>query len=85
MSDGRRIPAEALVHLRRRLDTLPSRHPDRAEILRSARELYGVSRATLYRAFSNPFAPRPFAGPTGASRGRFPPRRWSAIARSSPP
>ena len=58
MSDGRRIPAEALVHLRRRLDTLPSRHPDRAEILRSARELYGVSRATLYRALQQSLRPK---------------------------
>lgn len=58
MSDGRRIPAEALVYLRRRLDTLPSRHPDRAEILRSARELYGVSRATLYRALQQSLRPK---------------------------
>lgn len=58
MTEGRRIPAEALVHLRRRLDTLPPRHPDRAEILRSARELYGVSRATLYRALQQHLRPK---------------------------
>jgi len=54
----RRIPAEALVHLRRRLDTLPPRHPDRAEILQSARDLYGVSRATLYRALQRQLRPK---------------------------
>lgn len=58
MSEGRRIPAEALVHLRRRLDMLAPRHPDRAEILRSARELYGVSRATLYRALQQHLRPK---------------------------
>ncbi|WP_086935531.1 DDE-type integrase/transposase/recombinase [Azospirillum sp. B510] len=52
------MPAEALVHLRRRLDTLPPRHPDRAEILRSARELCGVSRATLYRALQQHLRPK---------------------------
>lgn len=58
MSDGRRIPGEALVQLRHRLDTLPPRHPDRAKILRSARELYGVSRATLYRALQQSLRPK---------------------------
>lgn len=60
MTDGgrRRIPAETLVTLRRRLDGLPPRHPDRAAILRSAAELYGISRATLYRALCQPLRPK---------------------------
>jgi hypothetical protein len=43
------IPADAVMNLRRRLDALPSRHPDRKAMLESAANLYGISRATLYR------------------------------------
>jgi hypothetical protein len=46
----REISSEALINLRRRLDALPPRHPDRAAMLASTAALYGVSRATLYRA-----------------------------------
>lgn len=67
MGEGRQIPAEALVHLRRRLDMLPPRHPDRAEVLRSARELYGVSRATLYRVLQQSLRPK---GLRRADRGK---------------
>lgn len=44
-----RIPHEALLSLRRRLEMLPARHPDRKELVTNAATLYGVSRATLYR------------------------------------
>ncbi len=44
-----RIPHEALLSLRRRLEMLPARHPDRKELVKNAATLYGVSRATLYR------------------------------------
>jgi hypothetical protein len=60
MADGgrRRIAAEALVNLRRRLDALPPRHPDRTAMLMAAAELYGVSRATLYRALRQHLRPK---------------------------
>lgn len=59
MGEGRsRIPAEALVNLRRRLDTLPARHPDRRAMLDSAAALYGLSRATLYRALRQHLRPK---------------------------
>ncbi len=68
MSEGRRqVPPEALVNLRRRLDALPPRHPDRLEILRSAAELYGVSRATVYRALQRQWRPK---GVRRADRGK---------------
>jgi hypothetical protein len=59
MTEGRRIPADALVALRRRLDALPPRHPDRVEALRALAELYGVSRATVYRELHRQLRPRP--------------------------
>jgi hypothetical protein len=59
MTKGRRIPADALVALRRRLDALPPRHPDRVEALRALAELYGVSRATVYRELHRQLRPRP--------------------------
>jgi len=44
------IPAEALIDLRRRLDTLPSRSPERRRIIQDTAALYGLSEYTLYRA-----------------------------------
>ena len=59
MAEGRsRISAEALVNLRRRLDALPARHPDRRAMLDSAAALYGLSRATLYRALRQHLRPK---------------------------
>ena len=51
MAEGgrKRIPTVAPINLRRRLDTLPPRHPERITLLQNAASLYGVSRATLYR------------------------------------
>jgi hypothetical protein len=55
---SRQVPPDALVNLRRRLDALPARHPDRKELLRSAAQLYGMSRATLYRALRRHLRPK---------------------------
>ena len=49
MTAGVAVPIEALAMLRRRLAALPARHPQRGPLLSSTAELYGVSRATLYR------------------------------------
>jgi hypothetical protein len=54
----RAISSEALINLRRRLDALPPRDPDRAAMLASAAALYGVSRATLYRALRRHLRPK---------------------------
>jgi len=57
---GRRsVPPDALVGLRRRLDTLPGRHPDRARMIEQTAALYGVSAATLYRQLRDLHRPRP--------------------------
>ena len=45
---AKRVAAEVLVDLRRRLDRLPPRDPERARLVRNAAELYGISRPTLY-------------------------------------
>ena len=44
-----RIPHEALISLRHRLETLPERHPDRQGLIASIAALYGLSRVTLDR------------------------------------
>jgi hypothetical protein len=56
---GSRIPNEALISLRHRLETLPARHADRKGMIAAAAELYGVSRATLYRGLRRQLHPRP--------------------------
>jgi len=68
----KRIPGEALINLRRRLDMLPPRHPDRtmaSPVLPSI----GNSSTTS--------APSRSGASIGASRRH---RSWSATARSSP-
>jgi hypothetical protein len=45
MNDG----PEQSATLRRRLAALPARHPERKPLMASTAELYGLSRATLYR------------------------------------
>jgi hypothetical protein len=52
------IPAEALVDLRRRLNSLSPRSPERRRIMKETATLYGVSRATLYRAIQQHGKPR---------------------------
>ena len=53
------VPPETLVDLRRRLDTLPGRHPDRAHMIEQAAALYGVSTTTLYRQIRTLHRPHP--------------------------
>jgi hypothetical protein len=47
---ARRIPAETITDLRRRLDQLPPRSPERRELVVEMAKFYGVSQDTLYRA-----------------------------------
>lgn len=58
MSAGVAIPVEAIATLRRNLASLPARHPERRPLMASTAELYGVSRATLYRLLREPRRPR---------------------------
>lgn len=44
------IAVDALLDLRRRLQTLPLRSPERRRVMHETADLYGVSEATLYRA-----------------------------------
>ena len=55
---GGGIPAEALLDLRRRLDQLPPRHAGRRNIVDAAADLFGVSRATVYRALQGQLRPK---------------------------
>lgn len=43
------IPASALVSLRQRLDTMPSRCSERRQLIADTAALYGISSVTLYR------------------------------------
>jgi hypothetical protein len=56
---GSRIPHEALISLRHRLEVLPARHPDRKSVIADMAALYGVSRATLYRELRRQLRPQP--------------------------
>jgi hypothetical protein len=56
---GLRIPYEALISLRDRLETLPARHADRKSMISATAALYGVSWATLYRGLRRQLHPRP--------------------------
>lgn len=58
MSRGGGIPAEALLDLRRRLDQLPPRHRERRALIEGAAQLFGVSRAYVYRALQGQLRPR---------------------------
>jgi hypothetical protein len=58
MTAGVAVPIEALATLRRRLAVLPGRHPQRETLLSSTAELYGISRATLYRLLRGERRPR---------------------------
>jgi hypothetical protein len=44
------LPADSLLQLKRRLDTLPPRHDERTAQIASMANLYGVSVASIYRA-----------------------------------
>jgi hypothetical protein len=52
------IAAEALVALRRRLQVIPPRSPERRRVMQETARLYGVSEATLYRALRERMRPR---------------------------
>jgi hypothetical protein len=54
-----RVFRTALLSLRRRLEMLPARHPDRKDLVTNAAALYGVSRATLYRGLRMQLRPKP--------------------------
>lgn len=49
MTRVRQIPAETLVSLRQRLDTLPARCRERRDLIESTAGLFGISGSTLYR------------------------------------
>ena len=46
----RQVPPEAILHLRQRLDPLPSRCAERRQLIQETAQLYAVSESTLYRA-----------------------------------
>jgi hypothetical protein len=78
------VPPETLVDLRRRLDTLPGRHPDRARMIEQAAALYGISTTTLYRQIRTLHRPHPVRRADRVNRARCPLPSWNAGARSSP-
>lgn len=54
----KQIPVEALINLRHRLESLPSRCRERRILIEETAALYGVSTDTLYRALRNSSRPR---------------------------
>ena len=54
----KQIPGEALIHLRHRLDSLPSRARERRILIEETAALYGVSVDTLYRALRQGLKPK---------------------------
>jgi hypothetical protein len=52
------IPAETLLSLRKRLETLPARAPERRQEVGRIAALFAVSPATVYRALKNLHRPR---------------------------
>ena len=54
----KRIPSEALLNLRRRLDAMPPRGVERQALIASIAGLYGVSRATVYRSLRQVRSPK---------------------------
>lgn len=66
MSRGGGIPAEVLLDLRRRLDALSPRNRGRRALVEGTAELFGGSRATVYRALTGQFPP---SGLRRADRG----------------
>jgi hypothetical protein len=54
----KQIPAEALLDLRRRLETFPPRSPERRLLMQATAHLYGVAEVTLYRALRFQARPR---------------------------
>lgn len=54
----KQIPTEALINLRRRLEMLPKRCPERRLLTKETADLYGVSIDTLYRALRERVQPK---------------------------
>lgn len=52
------IPAETLLSLRKRLETLPARAPERRQEVGRVAALFAVSPATVYRALKELHRPR---------------------------
>jgi hypothetical protein len=52
------IPAEALLDLRRRLSAFPARSQARRTVMQETATLYGISKATLYRALHQQIRPK---------------------------
>jgi hypothetical protein len=82
MPKGNAVPVEALAALRRRLSTLPGRHPERGVLMQSTAQLYAISRATLYRLLRGERRPKD-AHRTDHGRPRSMPapeiQRWCEI------
>jgi hypothetical protein len=55
---AKRVAAEVLIDLRRRLDRFSPRDPERGRLIAATAELHGVSRATLYRQLRENHRPR---------------------------
>jgi hypothetical protein len=54
----KQIPVEALINLRQRLESLPSRCQERRLLIEETASLYGVSTDTLYRALRTSLRPK---------------------------
>ena len=54
----RRVPTEAVLDLRQRLEQLPSRCAERRQLIQATAQLYAVSESTLYRALRQVSRPR---------------------------
>ena len=55
---SKRLPAAALLDVRRRLETLPPRSTERRAVIRETAALYGVAEVTLYRALQSHTRPK---------------------------
>jgi hypothetical protein len=52
------IPAEAILSLRRRLESVPARSRERRQLIEDTADLYGVSVDTVYRALRERLRPK---------------------------
>ena len=68
----RRPPDEILVTLRRRLESLPARLPERRHLILGCADLHDVSIATIYRALREQFRPRSLHRRDRGRRPRLP-------------